>query len=74
MHFGGVEHEGTVYRVEELPSGLTLTGPAVIEEPTTTIVLDPGTRAVTRSTHYLVTLDAVDEDQPENAPADKDSR
>jgi N-methylhydantoinase A len=56
MHFGGRPVEGAVYRVENLPSGLTIEGPAVIEEPTTTIVLDPGATARTHATHYLITI------------------
>ncbi|HWH26184.1 MAG TPA: hydantoinase/oxoprolinase family protein [Pseudolysinimonas sp.] len=56
MHFGGAAVQGSVYRVENLPSGLLIEGPAVIEEPTTTIVLDPGATAQTHSTHYLITV------------------
>ena len=29
-------------------------GPAIIEEPTTTVVSIPGARATVRSTHYLI--------------------
>ncbi len=57
MHFDGVAYDGKVHRVENLPSGLELRGPAVIEEPTTTIVLDPGATAHTRPTHYLITIE-----------------
>lgn len=57
MHFQGNAYDSDVHRVEQLPSGITLQGPAVIEEPTTTIVLDPGTTAYTRPTHYLITID-----------------
>ncbi len=60
MYFGGEPVVGSVYRVENLPSGLTIEGPAVIEEPTTTIVLDPGSTAYTQPTHYLITIDKGD--------------
>ncbi|WP_062205309.1 hydantoinase/oxoprolinase family protein [Demequina salsinemoris] len=57
MRFGSTTYDGGVYRVENLPSGTVIEGPAVIEEPTTTIVLDPGATAVAHPTHYLITLD-----------------
>lgn len=57
MYFDNQGLQGSAYRVEKLPSDITLEGPAVIEEPTTTIVLPPNTRALTRATHYLISID-----------------
>jgi len=56
MFFNDQAIQGAVYRVEKLPSDLTIEGPAVIEEPTTTIVIPPGAVALTRSTHYLISM------------------
>ncbi|AXT70732.1 hydantoinase/oxoprolinase family protein [Vibrio sp. dhg] len=56
MFFNNETIQGSVYRVEKLPSDVTIEGPAVIEEPTTTIVLPPGAVALTRATHYLISL------------------
>ncbi len=56
MFFNDQAIQGAVYRVEKLPSDLTIEGPAVIEEPTTTIVIPPGAVALTRATHYLISM------------------
>jgi N-methylhydantoinase A len=56
--FGGEAVEMDVYRVEDMSALTRLEGPAVIEEPTTTIVLDPGSVALVRPTHYLVEVAA----------------
>lgn len=46
-HFGGDEPVPTgIYRAEELAPGLRIEGPAIIEEPTTTLVVYPGMAAV----------------------------
>lgn len=58
MFFHGQLHHGGVYGVQDLHAGLAISGPAVIEEPTTTIVLDPGASATAHPTHYLITLDS----------------
>jgi N-methylhydantoinase A len=58
--FGGEPVEMAVHRVEDMSALSRIEGPAVIEEPTTTIVLDPGSLAVVRPTHYLVEIAAVD--------------
>jgi N-methylhydantoinase A/oxoprolinase/acetone carboxylase beta subunit len=47
-----------VHRVEDMSALSRIEGPAVIEEPTTTIVLDPGSVALVRPTHYLVEIAA----------------
>ncbi|MFM2478657.1 hydantoinase/oxoprolinase family protein [Celerinatantimonas sp. MCCC 1A17872] len=59
MFFDAIPVEGSVYRVEKLPSDITISGPAVIEEPTTTIVLPPGSAAYTRATHYLISIESL---------------
>jgi N-methylhydantoinase A len=56
--FGGEAVDMDVYRVEDMSALTRLEGPAVIEEPTTTIVLDPGSIALVRPTHYLVEVAA----------------
>ncbi|HUH01100.1 MAG TPA: hydantoinase B/oxoprolinase family protein, partial [Kofleriaceae bacterium] len=45
MWTGGASAEVPVFRREELPPGATLTGPALILDPTGTIALDAGFRA-----------------------------
>lgn len=59
--FGLLRAEAVVAEIhfgEDLVPGDMLTGPAVIEEPTTTIVIYPGAEAeVTPYGHYLLTLD-----------------
>lgn len=51
-------HEMAVHYGDDLVPGDVLIGPAVIEEPTTTLVIYPGAQAaVTPFGHYLVTLD-----------------
>jgi N-methylhydantoinase A len=42
VRFGGRVHETPVYRREWLPEGFRLTGPAVIEQMDTTILIEPG--------------------------------
>ncbi len=46
-----------VYRGERIPSGARIEGPAVIEESTTTIVLDPGAVATAAPAHYRIDLE-----------------
>jgi N-methylhydantoinase A len=46
IHFRGVgELEATVYRRYALPAGTTVAGPAIIEEPGSTILVEPGMSA-----------------------------
>jgi N-methylhydantoinase A len=56
-HFGRKPLETRVWRVEDLSVDDTVTGPAIIDEPTTTIVLPPGASAVVRRSHYLIDVD-----------------
>jgi N-methylhydantoinase A len=56
--FGAEGVEMAVHRVEDMSALSRIEGPAVIEEPTTTIVLDPGSVALVRPTHYLVEIAA----------------
>jgi N-methylhydantoinase A len=56
--FGAEPVEMGVHRVEDMSALSRIEGPAVIEEPTTTIVLDPGSVALVRPTHYLVEITA----------------
>ncbi len=55
-HFGGAEAlEAPVYVGTDLSPGAEITGPAIIEEPTTTIVVYPGATArVTERRNYLL--------------------
>ena len=49
--------DAAIYYGEDLIAGDTITGPAIIEEPTTTIVIYPGAAAeVTHHGHYRCTL------------------
>ena len=43
-----------VWNVTDLATGDIVTGPAIIEETTTTIVIPPGARARVRTSHYLI--------------------
>ncbi len=53
----GDEAGTPVYRGETLPSGTVLAGPAIILEPTTTLVLDPGAElTVASSGDYIITV------------------
>ncbi|WP_102222582.1 hydantoinase/oxoprolinase family protein [Acidimangrovimonas sediminis] len=45
VHFQGAWHETPVYWRDHLPLGFTLTGPAIIEQMDTTILIEPGDRA-----------------------------
>lgn len=50
--------DAAIYYGEDLVAGDTITGPAIIEEPTTTLVVYPGAQAtVTPHGHYRCTLD-----------------
>lgn len=55
-YFGPAGRRRTpIFRGTELAPGATIAGPAIIEEPTTTIVVYPGMRAVVSpSGHYLL--------------------
>jgi N-methylhydantoinase A len=52
--FGGEPLETAVVMADGLPVGTVVKGPAIIEEPTTTVVLVPGSAAHVRPGHYLV--------------------
>jgi N-methylhydantoinase A len=54
--FGGADARKTpVFRGVELKPGASITGPAIIEEPTTTIVVYPQMSAfVSPSGHYIL--------------------
>ncbi|MBJ7330122.1 MAG: hydantoinase/oxoprolinase family protein [Solirubrobacteraceae bacterium] len=54
--FGGEPMDTEIHRVEDASALTQIEGPAIIEEPTTTIVLDPGSVAIVRPTHYLVEI------------------
>lgn len=66
--FDGRAVETPVYRGEHLESGHTVDGPALIEEPTTTLVLIPGTSALVRASHYLVATDPSTTSGPDAQP------
>ncbi len=42
VHFAGAQHETHVYRRLDLPVGAIIHGPAVLEQPDTTIWIEPG--------------------------------
>ena len=54
--FGGEPTATAVHRLGGGALAVRIEGPAVIEEPTTTIVLDPGSVALVRPSHYLVEI------------------
>jgi N-methylhydantoinase A len=54
VYFGRTAVDARVWRVAELSLGDAIDGPAIIEEPTTTIVIPPGARAMVRPSHYLI--------------------
>ena len=58
-HFRGLEPaEVPRYDGEDLPAGAEIEGPAVIREPTTTVIVYPGSRAeVTAAGNYLLHVD-----------------
>jgi N-methylhydantoinase A len=56
--FGGEAVDTDVYEGDALTAGMSIRGPAIIEEPTTTIVLVPGSSCTVRASHYLVEIDA----------------
>ena len=45
VHFGGHVHDTPVYWRDHLPLDVALTGPAIIEQMDTTILIEPGDRA-----------------------------
>jgi N-methylhydantoinase A len=61
VRFAGVPaaRDTPVYRGDGIPKGAQIEGPAVIEEATTTILLDPGCVATAASAHYRVDLQDV---------------
>ena len=52
IHLGGW-HDVPVYAFHELARGQSINGAAVIEDPTTTIILRPGDRAITTARGWL---------------------
>lgn len=55
--FGMQRLEARVYSASALGPGESIEGPAIIEEPTTTLVLPPGVRAQRRAAHYWIEID-----------------
>jgi N-methylhydantoinase A len=60
VYFDGQVIETLVYRGEDLWPGAHVGGPAIIEEPTTTIVLIPGSSGLVRPSHYLIEIESGD--------------
>ena len=54
IYFGRTAVDARVWRAADLGLGDAIEGPAIIEEPTTTIVIPPGARATVRPSHYLI--------------------
>lgn len=42
VHFGGHWHETKIYARLELPVGTVISGPAIMEQPDTTVLIEPG--------------------------------
>ena len=42
MHFAGAWHETKLYRRLELPVGAEIPGPTILEQPDTTVLIEPG--------------------------------
>lgn len=59
-----------VYEGELVAPGTVIEGPAIVEEPTTTLVVDPGARVVA-SAHGSYVIDALAGDPPAPAAADR---
>ncbi len=53
-YFGRTAIDTPVLRMTDLSLGDEVQGPAIIEEPTTTIVIPPGARVLVRPNHYLI--------------------
>ena len=49
--------DGHVYVGGSLPTGAVIEGPAIIEEPTTSIVVLPNSQVTVHATHYLLTIE-----------------
>jgi N-methylhydantoinase A len=58
VFFGGEELDTPVYRAADIEPGAMIVGPAILEEDTTSIVLDAGSSAVAKDSHYLVSVGA----------------
>ena len=55
-YFDGQGLDTKIYDGATLSPGDTIPGPAIIEEPTTTIVVIPGATATVRPAHYLIAV------------------
>jgi N-methylhydantoinase A len=42
VHFGDAWHDTAIYRRLELPQGARIPGPAILEQPDTTVLIEPG--------------------------------
>lgn len=45
VHFDGALHDTPVYWRDHLPAGFTLTGPAIVQQMDSTVLIEPGDRA-----------------------------
>ncbi len=52
--FGGTWHDTPIYRRGDLPKSLTLTGPAIIEQLDTTIIVEPGDKVTADAIGNLI--------------------
>lgn len=74
-YFKGVEHETPVFVGDSLASGAHIEGPAIIEEPTTTLVVPPRTTiTVSDIGSYLLDRSPSDLAPLQKAPLQKGSR
>ncbi len=52
--FGGTWHDTPIYRRGDLPKSLTLTGPAIVEQLDTTIIVEPGDKVTADAIGNLI--------------------
>ena len=57
VSFSGERVDAPVYRGANLSTGSCIEGPAIIEEATTTILIDPGATATAAPAHYRIDLE-----------------
>ncbi|CAH01897.1 5-oxoprolinase [Kluyveromyces lactis] len=65
VYFNGKRVETPVYRIEKMPLGSVITGPAILADGTQTNVIPPNTEAVILKSHiFIKLLSAVDDAKP----------
>jgi N-methylhydantoinase A len=46
VHFAAAWHETTIYNRLDLPIGAEIPGPAILEQPDTTVLIEPGLKGI----------------------------